>query len=115
MFFQSVEARFKGGERVANFVGDASSQSAERGEFLLSFEKGLATHQFGSQRRDRVTVNHPANHDDQAHEHHDAHDETASEIAERSMGVGKKGGSGRVAGISHFLYFAAHSLRLNFK
>ncbi len=72
-------------------------------------------HEFGPQRRDRVAVNHPANHYDQAHQHHDARDENASEFAERSMCVGKKGGSGCVAGISHFLNCVTHSLHLNFK
>ena len=60
VLLQSVEARFEGGERIAYLVSDAGGQRAERGELLLPFEQGLAAHQFGSQGRNGVTVDHPA-------------------------------------------------------
>jgi len=75
MLFQSVEARFEGGEWIADFVGDAA-QRAERASFCC-FQAGLALHQFGSQRRDGVTVDDPANCRDQGQQQHDARYEDA--------------------------------------
>ena len=112
MFLQSVKARLERGERVANFVGDASGQRAEGDEFLLSFEQVLAMHQFGLQRRDHVTVDHPSHGRDQSQQHHNAPGEDAPETGERSTGSGQKLRLRCAMGVGQLPHKITHSIGL---
>ena len=45
-------------ERVADFVGDAGGQHAERGELFVAFDQRLAFDQLDPQRRNQLAIDH---------------------------------------------------------
>ena len=57
MLLLNEEPGFDRRERIADFVGDAGRQHAQRSELFLPFDEGLAFDQLHAQRRDQVTIN----------------------------------------------------------
>ena len=88
---ERVEAGLDGGKRVADFVRDAGGERAERGEFFLFFQDGLALHEFGAQRSYLVAVEDDAERrHEREHESHAAKEERA-EVGQRMVRVAEKG------------------------
>ena len=58
MLLLEEEPGLDGGERVADFVGDAGGQHAEGSELFLALQQRLAFHQLDPQRRDQLAIDH---------------------------------------------------------
>ncbi len=55
-FFQAEEAEFNGGQGIADFMGHAGCQHAERGQLFLAGNDGLAFAQLMAQRRNHSAI-----------------------------------------------------------
>src|SRR5438067_10454202 len=58
MFLLNKKPGLDGSKRVADFVGDARRQHAERSEFFLSFHDDLAFDELDAQRSEEIAINH---------------------------------------------------------
>ena len=57
-FSQAEEPELERGEGIADFVGDASGESAERGELFLALDDGLTLGENAAKRGDHAAISH---------------------------------------------------------
>ena len=89
-FAEHVKPGLDGRERVANFVGDAGGQCAERGELLLLFKQDFAQHEFRAEWRDEVAVEDDAEHGDEREQQNHADEKEDAQVRERVVHVGQE-------------------------
>ena len=86
-FLLDEQGGFDGGERVADFMGDAGGEHAEGGQFFMALDQRLAFPQFDLQRGDQMPVNaerEPRAEDEQQPEEDE---DREPELGQRAVGV----------------------------